>query len=86
MKNKNKLWDFVREQEKRLIAEPFGVFNVNEKKHNFIIECNLLTNLENPFVNMEHKKCKVNKKLFKNWKKEQKIIKNRKNLIFLNTI
>ena len=74
MKNKDKLWNFVHEQELRLMGEPFGRFNVKKKKDFFVIECELLTNLENPFINTELKTCKVNKKSFLDWKKKQNSI------------
>jgi len=74
MKNKNRLWNFVYEQEPRLMDEPFGIFNVKEEKKFFIIECELLTNLENPFNNTELKKCKVDKKSFYDWNRKQNSI------------
>lgn len=74
MKNKDKLWNFVYEQEPRLMGEPFGRFNVKVEKDFFIIECELLTNLENPFINTELKKCKVDQKSFTNWKNKQNSI------------
>jgi hypothetical protein len=64
MKNKTKLWDFVHGQEPRLMGDPFGRFNVKEEKDFFIIECELLTNLVNPFINTELKTCRVDKKSF----------------------
>jgi len=61
MKNKDKLWNFVHEQEPRLVGEPFGRFNVKEEKDFFIIECELLTSLVNPFINTELKTCIISR-------------------------
>lgn len=41
----------------------------------FVIECELITQLENPLIDTKLKTCKVNKKSFINWKnKQNKII------------
>lgn len=73
---KNKLWKFIKELEPRLLPEPFGRFNITECNKTYAVECELLTQLENPFINTELKKCKVDKESFKNE------IKNKDSIIF----
>lgn len=73
--DKNNLWKFIKEHEPRLLCEPFGKFDVKVEKLFFVIECELITQLENPLIDTKLKTCKVNKKSFINWKnKQNKII------------
>ena len=71
MKNKDKelLLDFVKENSP--CVSSFGKFDVKDEKDFFIIECELITSLENPFENLTPTNCRVNKKSFLDWKERQ---------------
>lgn len=60
------LLNFVKENNP--CVSSFGKFEVLEKKHFYIIDCELITSLENPFTNLIPITCKVSKKSFNNWK------------------